>query len=156
MLKPELAFQRPISRETGISIAEVRADQRVVQIALWIAVGEDHADARLLQHIGRDSTNEEAAVFYGVEPFLLDAQNAHVPTADTSRDLGANFQIDGLSVVAQSDTARVERNTVSFKPAERKYVDVLQEEIAFLREEQREASQIDLSIVDLGRGEVRV
>src|SRR5690606_17194382 len=104
------------------------------------------------------------------ELVLANRQRAELPAADAAADLAAVLEVDDLAGRAQADAPREERPAVlrqrvqprdlrlplAADAAELEYVGLAQEEVALLGEEQPEAREVDLPVVDLGRGEVGV
>ena len=98
----------------------------------------------------------------------MHGQRADAVTADAAAQLAAVLDVHGQSRRAQAEPAREERAaTLQARQASRNIgapadapeleeIGIVQEEIALLGEEQAEAREVDLPIVDLGRGEVRV
>ena len=104
-----------------------------------------------------------------LELVLADRQRADVPLADAAADLAAVVEVDDLARAGQADAAREERPAVLARrladrdvvllradAAELEDVGLAQEEVALLGEEQAEAREIHLPVVDLGGREVRV
>ena len=75
---------------------------------------------------------------------------------DAPGDLDAGEDVDRLSVRAEPYAPREERQGIAPDAAETEDAGVLQEEVAFLREEERKAREVDLPIVDFGLGEVGI
>ncbi len=136
-----------------------------------VAVGDDDAGRRLVEHVGRRAAYEDVALVDALVGGLADAERPEVPASETAAELAAVVDVHGLAARAQAEVAREERASVLARgaaargasaaaaaadAAELEYVGVLKEEVALLGEEQAETRQVDLAVVDLGRREVRV
>ena len=120
--------------------------------------GHDAADRVLPAQVAADPHHAQALL---ADLGLLveqGAQDADVPVAHPTGELGSPQDGDLLAVLVAADGAREEGNELraAARRAELEEAGVLEEEVALLREEQREAIQVDLPPIDLGLGEVGV
>src|SRR5690606_1137162 len=139
---------------------------------------------RLLEHVRGDSADEDVVGFDVVELVLTNRECADVPAPRAAAELCAVLDVDDAAVGSEAELAREERARVLRRgvrnrgitataaasspasprqhecapadSAELEDVGVLQEEVPLLGEEQTEACQIDLPIVDLGSREVGI
>ena len=87
-----------------------------------ISVGEDHANARFFEYVGRYTTDEGIATanvsIFPLESILLDIQHTDVPAPDSTRELRPDLKIHWLTTVSQTDAARVERDPIPVQSTE--------------------------------------
>ena len=130
-----------------------------------------HAGTGFLEHVRGKPRNEKITGSIQVGVTLLYRQDADVPTPRPAGQLAAHINIESLASCAEADSSR-EKRTPAFQfdfrdrrkfvfaptanTAELKYVSVLQEKTALLREKQTESGQVDLSCVHAGSGKVGV
>ena len=86
----------------------------------------------------------------------LDVEQANRQRAGATGEFQAAEEIDLRAVVREADAVREKRQRVRVDAAESEERRVLREERALLRKEKREAAEVDLTLVDLGVGEVGV
>ena len=134
--------------------------------AIRVAVGRDEAERRLLAQVHLRARHREILVPDVVGVLHLHVEHAEAEAPDAAADFRARADVDDLAARVDAELAREERHAVRVRDfeevdllaeaAEVEDARVLQEEIARLREEQREAVEVHLARVDLGVGEVRV
>ena len=139
------------------------------------SVGEEETDAAAAKHVAFDANHAEIGRRCVELLFLvagLDVEHAETesagaagePAADIERNLVIPVQSDPAAVeqdrrgVAAADepAAKIAADAVNRHAAEGERALVLQEEVAFLREEQIEPREVDLLFVGLHLGEVGV
>ena len=153
--------QVPVTPQVGGLVQEVVAVQAGRVAVFGRAPRGDQADRRLPAHVALHADDAEVLARHRVALLRLDAQQAQAVLADAAAELAAADQIDRLAVVRNADAPAEEgnddqRSRGRRQPVHREIRRVLQEELPLFREEQREARQVDLRVVDLGFGEVGV
>ena len=144
-LVPRIALRGTPARQARIQIAKIHPEHGVIQVGTWIAIGHDHTEIGLVEHIGHCPADEQVGRFHLLIAGLADIDDAEVPAADPAGQLCPCFDLHGLPRLAQADRAREERPAVvgaraaaaelpSGEARELEYVGVLQEEITFFRE----------------------
>ena len=127
---------------------------------MFVALGEDHADAGAPAEVALEPQNGEVGDRDGtavVELGLVgdDIHDSEVPLTDSTGEPGAADDRDLLAVL-QTDAAREEElhqcwlEEGSRRQAEVEDAGVLEEELSLFWKEEREARQVDLLLVDLG------
>ncbi len=126
------------------------------EIAGGDAIDEDGADRRAIRQVAADARDGEVGARHDVVVVGgLHVEQADVELAGLARDAAAADDRDRLAVVANADAAAEEQIDLT-GIADREEAGVLEEERPLLGEEQREAIEVDLLIVDLDLGEVGV
>ena len=179
LLIPGLALEDPAAGQARVPVPEVGAHGRAVEVRVRVAVGDYESDVRLGEHVCRRPPDKEIRLAYVPEFRLPYRQCAEVEAPGAAAELAAVLDVDRLPRAAETDSSGKERPGIlteaaaeaaatSTSPAaataaasaadaaELEDVGVLQEEVALLGEEQPEPGEVDLPVVDLGRGEVGV
>ena len=146
-----------VAQELGRGEVEIEPGQRVL-LARRAAVGEDEADLALVEDVlghpgGQKVAGGQVDAPDGRGP-RLDVEHGQVGAPDLAVDLGP--QQDGdLRPLVEPDGAAEEGGEADAR-AEAEVLRAFEEEHPLLREEHREAGQVDAALVDLGLGEVHV
>ena len=147
--------------------AEVGADQVVVAGAVGVASGDDEAHRRLGEDVAADSGRQEILAVQGPDGIVhlervhrsgLHVEKAQVVVAHPARELGPR-RYRHLLPLDEADPAREEGDEVDVGGAEARDIvsaGSFQEELTFLRKEQREAREVDLPLVRFGLREIGV
>ena len=134
----------------------VNAAEPVLHEARRVAACTDRPEAEMLADVTRDAGGGEAGGGRLRAVVGPHRQGPDPPRALAANHLGADIHGDGLTA-HQSDAAAEERHEiVSEIGAERELVRTLDEEVALLGIEKREAGEVDLSRVHLGLGKIGV
>ena len=151
----------PLAEEPAVLPAEVGAVGGRVSGAYRSPPGGDHADRRLGADVSTDANHAEGLLWIGGGLIDQSTERPDVPGPGAPGELDAAEYRYRVAVVVEADAPREERDRVRAAPEARRATEleqpgVLQKEVALLREEQRKAREIDLSLVDFGLGEVGV
>ena len=122
-------------------------------------VDHETADLRAGHHVLGVAGHKEIVARTSYDFLRLEIEDGDVVASiQLSRHPGAADDRDLLTGIREPDPAAEEQVHVPLEPlrAHRELTRVLQEEIAFLREEERKPRKVHLLLVDLGLGEVGV
>src|SRR5210317_1815353 len=156
LLRPELARQNFTERAFTVTVKKVDAYHRVVFIAGRIAVRDNESDCGLFEDVVGSTRDEQVLCRDIAVRFLANCQCPDIEVANAPGKLGTALDAHFFAVLGQTDASREEWPTVGIDIAKLEDAGILQKEIAFLREEQRESVQRNLLFIYLGCREVGI
>ena len=161
-LVPEVGLEDLIAEELGGAVVRVRTDEPVPIAALGVTEGPDHPDRRLLADVELEPGDAEGPgvdIVRGAHvtlSLLVDAEQPDVEGPNATRELATAPDRNRVSVLAEPDATREEGLSVHPDVAEVEDALVLEEELALLREEERELREVHPHVVDWGLPEVGI